>query len=286
MTKGFHIVAGLPRSGSTLLCNLLNMNPSFHASSTSSLLSLIKSQHKTFSHSDTAKAENRLELQPRLAKAQKAFIESYCDYGKVYFDKNRDWPSFISQLDYILNNTDTKIIWCYRHPLDIIASMENTHQKTILLEYTDDLVKNDAMNTLSKRVNTWIQDEGIISRSVNYLQDAIEQGYSDRIAIIRYSDIYTDPQLTLDTIHSFIGESYYNYSNKDFKDLIQTTEEADTLYNYKYPHKIKEGVINPPKPRSLPDTYTEEIVNQYKWIIDHCKEEPEINKVSNQLIQL
>ena len=36
-----HMIAGLPRSGSTLLCNILNQNPRFHATSTSGILEIV-----------------------------------------------------------------------------------------------------------------------------------------------------------------------------------------------------------------------------------------------------
>lgn len=39
--KIIHLMAGLPRSGSTLMCNILNQNPRFHATSTSGILDIV-----------------------------------------------------------------------------------------------------------------------------------------------------------------------------------------------------------------------------------------------------
>ena len=39
--KNVHFISGMPRSGSTLLCNILNQNPRFHATGTSGVLDLL-----------------------------------------------------------------------------------------------------------------------------------------------------------------------------------------------------------------------------------------------------
>jgi sulfotransferase len=59
--KKLHLIAGLPRSGSTLLCNILNMNPNFYATPTSPLIDVIRNIRSTFSHNVTFKTQNRLE---------------------------------------------------------------------------------------------------------------------------------------------------------------------------------------------------------------------------------
>ena len=49
----FNLIAGMPRSGSTLLCNLLNMNPEVHATATSPVMDVISNMRSTFSHVST-----------------------------------------------------------------------------------------------------------------------------------------------------------------------------------------------------------------------------------------
>ena len=39
--KNFNIITGMPRSGSTLLCNILSQNPAFHAGATSPLPEMV-----------------------------------------------------------------------------------------------------------------------------------------------------------------------------------------------------------------------------------------------------
>jgi hypothetical protein len=94
--------------------------------------------------------------------------------------------------------------------------------------------------TLERRISTYTSPEGLISFPVEALKDALEMGYGHRILFIKYYDLTNNPKETLARIHEFIGEDYYEY---DFKNIKQSTWEFDGVYNYKFPHTIKEGEI-------------------------------------------
>ena len=136
--KKIHLISGLPRSGSTLLCNLLNMNPKFHDTPTSPVIDTLKSMRSTFSHNATFKTQNRLDLMEPMRRGMKGFIEGFYEDKDIVFDKCRGWTSNISLLDEILGNTDTKIIWTYRDPVEVVSSVEKRYQDTILLENVDE----------------------------------------------------------------------------------------------------------------------------------------------------
>ena len=262
-----HLIAGLPRSGSTLLCNLLNMNPKFHATATSPLLDVVRNIRSTFSHNVTYKSHNRLEEVDSIKRATKAFIENYYDQDKeVIFDKSRGWTSNLGILDEIMGNKDTKIIWTYRDPVEIISSIEKHHQKTLMFESNDEAGGLD-FSTLEARVNVFINDNGIVARPVWALNDAYDMGLQDRILLIRYGDLTLNPQETLNRIHKFLGLENYHYSQNDFKDLKQTTNEFDGVYNYKFPHSIKEGEVKYVKHDvKLPQHIIEKINTRFSWI--------------------
>ena len=60
--KNFHMIAGLPRAGSTLLCQILNSNPNFHVTPTSGVLDMLKIMRSQFSQNPTWRAQKRLEI--------------------------------------------------------------------------------------------------------------------------------------------------------------------------------------------------------------------------------
>lgn len=238
--RKFHMISGLPRAGTTLLCNILNMNDKFHVTPTSAVLDTVKAMRSNFSNDVTWKAQNRLEIYENFRNGLKGFIDGYFYDKDVVFDKSRGWPSNIRLLDEILKNTDSKIIFCYRDPVEIIGSIEAQYQKTLLLENVDEQIAPGAFATLDRRIGAFLNEGGLVSFPVEALRDAIEMGYGDRILIIKYYDLTNNTQIVLDDIHDFIGEPRITYN---FKNLKQSTFEFDGLYNYKFLHTIKEGDV-------------------------------------------
>jgi sulfotransferase len=110
------MIAGLPRSGSTLLCQILNMNPDFQATQTSPLAEMLNAQQSVFSHSPSFKAVDRMDYYDKFADAQKAFIKAYYSGDKIVFDKNRGWTNSLRNIDEIFDHSDSKVIWTYRGP--------------------------------------------------------------------------------------------------------------------------------------------------------------------------
>lgn len=255
--KKFHTIAGMPRAGSTLLCNILNMNEDFHVTPTSGVIDIIKTMRSNFSHNVTWKAQNRLQLMDDFQRGLKGFLDGFFEDKNVVFDKNRSWPINLSLIDEVLKNEDTKIIWCYRDPVEVISSIESRYQKTILLENSDEQAVPAAFSTLDRRVGTYING-GLVDSVVEMLIDAIEMGYHKRIMIVRYHDLTNNTQAVLDDIHDFIGEPRKVY---DLSQLKQNTFENDGVYNYKFMHKIKEGGVKYKKGDfQLPQKYVD-IIN-------------------------
>lgn len=256
----------MPRSGSTLLCNLLNMNPRFHATATSPVIDVLSNMRSTFSHNVTFKTNDRPNQYENMRQGMKGFVDGFYHDKDVVFDKCRGWSNHLPILDEVLGHKNTKIIWTYRNPVDVVSSVEKHYQKSILLENADEGAGAD-FSTLGARVDNFINDGGIVARPVWLLNDAYEMGYADRILFVKYWDITNKPQETLEKIHAFLGEDHFQYDTNDFKDLKQTTVEFDGLYNYKFPHTIKEGEVKYVKHNvNLPEHLIEKINHRFSWV--------------------
>ncbi len=263
--KKLVLIAGLPRSGSTLLCNILNMNPKFHATATSPMIDMVSSLRSVYSHNVTSKSHNRLEEMDNFRNGVKGFIEGYFSDKDVVFDKSRGWTSKIDVMEEVLG-CEIKIIWTYRDPVQIINSIESKHQKTILLENADEAAGGN-FTTLSQRVDLFINDGGIVATPVWLLNDAFDMGLQNRIHIIKYGDLTNNTQTVMNSIHEFIGEDFYPYAENNFIDLKQSTNEFDGIYNYKFPHNIKEGGINHVEhPITLPQYLVDRINQRFSWV--------------------
>lgn len=238
--RNFHMIAGLPRAGSTLLCQILNSNPTFHVTPTSGVLDMLKLMRSGFSQNPTWRAQKRLEIYENFRRGMQGFVEGFFHDSKVVFDKNRGWPANIKLIDSVFDDNKSKVIWLYRDPVEIISSIEAQYEKTYLLENMDESAAPGAFMTLDRRVGTYASPEGIIGQPVEFLKDALEMGYGSRILLIKYYDLTNDTQKVLNTIHNFIGETPYEY---DLQNIKQSTWEFDGIYNYKFLHQIREGEI-------------------------------------------
>jgi sulfotransferase len=265
-----HFVSGLPRSGSTLLCNLLNMNPDFYATPTSPTLDMVMQMRKVFSHNPSYKNVNRLEEAHRFKAGVSSYLHAYFQDKKVVFDKNRAWVNKLPIMDRLMGNENSKVIFCYRNPVEVFQSIENQYQKTILMENVDEGHNELAFATLYNRVENFIgQNFTVMSTPVSLLEDALTQGQGHRILIVRYDKLCSEPQQTLNMIHEFIGEPIGDY---DFTMLRQSTFENDAAYNYKFPHSIREGEIKySPTRINLPKEAVERIQNKFEWIISRVE---------------
>jgi sulfotransferase len=222
----------------------------------------------TFSHNITAKTHNRLDEMENMRMGMKGFLEGFYHDKDVVFDKCRGWTANLQLLDKILGHNETKIIWTYRDPVEVVSSVEKRYQDTLLLENADEGAGGN-FGTLDARINNFINDGGIVASPVWLLDDAFKQGYGDRILIVRYWDLTNHPQRTLQMIHDFIGEDSYQYDKEDFRDLKQTTQEFDGFYNYKFMHTIKEGEVKYKKHDvTLPPDIIEKINHRFTWVND------------------
>jgi sulfotransferase len=259
--RKFNIIAGLPRAGSTLLCQILNSNPKHYVTPTSGVIDMLKNMRSTFSHNPSFKAQNRLEVYNDFRAGLKGFLDGYFGSKEVVFDKSRGWTNNISLLDNILKNDDTKIIWCYRDPVEIISSIEAQYQKTILMENTDESSMPGAFMTLDRRIGTYANEDGLVGHPIIALKDAIEMGYLNRILFVKYFDLTNNTQFVMNAIHQFIGEDKFEY---DFKNVKQSTFEWDGTYNYKFLHTIKEGEVKWKKADiTLPNKYIQAINEKF-----------------------
>ena len=262
--RKINVLGGLPRAGTTLAAQILNSNPNFHVTPTSGIIDSVKSIRSNFSQSPTWRAQDRIKLMPNIRQAMKGFLNGFFFDKDVVFDKSRGWSNNISLLDNILENEETKILFFYRDPVEIVGSIEAQYQKTILLENTDEASAPGAFSTLDRRVGTFINDDSIISYPIESLRDAIEMGYGNRILFIKYFDLTNNTQAVMDLIHNFIGEPLYTY---DLANIKQSTYEWDGVYNYKFLHTIKEGEIKWKKADiTLPKNYADAISERFKAI--------------------
>ncbi len=242
MTKKIHFISGLPRSGSTLLCNILNQNPKFHATSTSGILEIILSIRNQW--------ENVAELRASPNKAGKAavinnILHNYVSIIKrpVYFDKSRAWIAYIELAEAILGEK-VKILVPVRKITDILSSFENLYRKNAHeWQFPQEKSHFFEWQTVDGRAGIWMRNDQPVGIAYNRIRDAISRGYGDRLLFMEFDHLTNNPKETMDAVYDFLEEDSFKHN---FNKVKQVTQEDDDIHGIPGLHIIRSKVAPVP----------------------------------------
>lgn len=231
-----HAVAGLPRSGSTLLCDLLNQRPDVYASSTSSLPVALATLVKHISEAETTTSElvGLPDARDRHLGVLRAVASVWHgDQGdKVTFDKSRSWAYNWPILRQIA--PDSIVVVTIRDPRDVFASTERQHLATA--QY--------GLGTQAERMEDLMKPEGLIGSAIVGVEDLVRRK-AENVLYLPFWHLVTQPQDSLDVIAEKVGLDRFEC---DVDQVKSTAYDLDELWRFKYPHRRPgPAAVKPPK---------------------------------------
>jgi sulfotransferase len=247
MQKRYYFMAGLPRSGSTLLSSLLNQNPNICSGPSSPVLS-------TMFALESHLAQDELFMgypKPEQAKNMIGSVidQFYADVDKpVVIDKNRAWASRIPYIEGYIGQK-AKIICPVRDVEEIFTSIitmirRNPYQEgNPRINFVDEqLIKNNIPLNDLNRCNFLISPRGILGQSLNSMKECMENETKDRLHIVEYKDLVSKPQETMNKLYEFLGEEKFEH---DFQNVKNVHRERDLLtYGLADMHEVRSEVKN------------------------------------------
>lgn len=257
-----NLIAGLPRSGSTLLCNILNQNPRFQATTTSILPSLCAGVSNFCSNSIEYKADldkSRTKAQTQLGRAIEGLVQGWNSvYEKeVIFDKSRGWIHNFLMMQSIY--PEIKMIVMIRDLRSVFASIEKQNRKTAL--FCD--AQNPVDKTINARASKMFSAQGIIGGPIVGIRDMIQRK-PQGVIFLQYESLAENPSDVMKTLYETLGEEYFEH---DFKNVKNTAQDPDGLYLHKYPHK-GDGEVKPSKidwQQFVPYDIVKEIMGRFEF---------------------
>ncbi len=239
--KSLNVVTGLPRSGSTLLCNILNQNLEFHASSTSTLPIIMANASLAFSSSVEIQGElirDREATELRMCNSLRAFANAWHSQDKIIFDKSRGWASHTLLLQQLFPESLSIIM--VRDLRAVFGSVEKQHRVNPIL----DLGNTPQEKTIFTRADKMFSPQGLIGGPIVGIEDVLRRNLN-KTMIVQYEAFCENPGMVLERIYSKLsGVSYFEH---DFTDVQKTAEEVDALYLHKFPHEGS-GKVEPTDP--------------------------------------
>lgn len=238
--KEVFFINGMPRSGSTLLCNIIAQNPDFHVTPTSGLSELIRGIHQFWKQNPVIKASETPEKQLQIIKD--LFQSYHSDTERpIVFNKSRGWASLIELIENALNRP-VKILTTTRKITCILSSLEKLYRKEIKL-INSPMETGPAMATLEGRINVWTSQEGLVGSTFNSIRDAVMRGHKEKFHFIDFDELTRSPEVIIKSLYRFLEKPYFNH---DFNNVKQYTKENDAEHGFTDLHTIR-PVIKPTK---------------------------------------
>lgn len=233
MEKTIHFVAGLPRSGSTLITNILKQNPKVHGESVSSLSSIFGSVNASWSSMETNQEYNNTDAKVGVLKSVLQGYYSHID-KPIIVDKDRGWIPLLPQVEAILNRK-VKIVVCVRNPAEILTSFEKLRKENPMFFTKADSILREGSN-IASRAYFYAGPEGPMGLSHRNIKDAITMGYLDRFLFIDYNRFCNSPKSQTKRIYEFLELPKFEH---DFEKIVQTEVYNDIAVGLPNLHKIK-----------------------------------------------
>lgn len=256
-------IAGLPRAGSTLLCQLLATHPDIYCEGhTSPLCNALVTTRRTISHETSMLSQLDAQFDTsygHLKSALQGFFNGwYADCDKpLVADKNRAWLHCIELLLHLEPNA--RILIPLRELGQVYGSIESQHQKTILLDFIDSMADFDRM-TRADQLFARDKSIGAPLLSIQAIQD-LPAAVRKRLYFVKFEDLVQSPASTMSPIFQWLGLPDHRI---DPHALNVRPHESDSHYRFKYRHTQK-SYIEAGTPHAVPQRIQQLIQQACKW---------------------
>lgn len=264
MVEKIYYQSSLPRSGSSLLQNIMGQNPDFYVTPTSGVLELIFASRGNYTNSSEFKAQDSQQMKNGFINFCKegmfGFYNAITD-KKYVMDKSRGWGIHYDFLNEI--HPKPKIICMVRDLRDVFASMERNFRENP--DKQDSVLDWSTMQgtTVPKRIDVWASGPPI-GLAIERLNEMFRIGVASNILFIKFEDLCLYPEEQMKKIYQYLELPYYEH---DFDNIEQLTKEDDEVYGIYGDHKVRTK-LEPVRSRAnelLGKDVSDWIYNNYQW---------------------
>jgi sulfotransferase len=264
MIKRVFYNASFPRSGSTLLQNVLGQNPDIFPSPTSGMFTMMLECRNLFTNHILFQAQNQDELLPGFSSFLKNGINGYYSglTDKPYaIDKFRGWHgeyNFVNAYD-----PNPKIVVMVRDLRSIFSSMEKKYRANPLKDFNVTDYKFPKGNSVITRIDDMAQ-KPMLDLPLENLWQCIIDGNDKHIHFIKFEDFCKFPTEAMEELYEYLELPYYEH---DFNNIEQITHENDQVYGPYADHTIRKN-FTPPKEdyiNVIGEHASNYIYEKYQW---------------------
>lgn len=260
--KTYYFLAGLPRSGNTLLSSILNQNPDIYSSHLSPIAGILWNyEQNVYNIENVIKLENK---EPILNVGKNVIVNYYSNINKpIIIDREKAWatePNIGIIKKYI--TPTPKIIFTVRPIIEILASFINIIPEYSYIDrameatgwwYKDYLSKND------NRCDYLMSPGGQIDKILLSINQVINSNNKGMFHIVSYDDIVNKPDDTLTGIYEFLQLPNYKHN---FNNIVKLEKDNDEILGQPANlHKIRPKLNKISKKPE--DVLSQYVINKY-----------------------
>lgn len=267
MQKKIVVLAGLPRSGSTVLASILNQNTTIAASANSPLVEVLVNVDHHLRMTEQARASLQAT---HITNILQHIITGFYAHTErtVIFDKSRAWPQ-PHNLAVLARSTEQPVI-CIAMVRDIPSIVSSFLRKIHAYPDVDNyidraLLQANRPRTDWERAHWLLSPGGTVYESYHSLKSGFDSKWHSHINCLEYDDLVAEPEQTLRTVYDIIDEPYFQH---DFEAINNVTPEDDTVYGIPGLHEIRSQLRKTaPDPRRElpPELYAECSAVDHFW---------------------
>ena len=223
MRQQYHFMAGLPRSGSTVLASILNQNPAVYVTPTSPLLDLLYLNEQAWRKAPSVISN---PIPSQVESISQGIIRGCWAHvpQNIIIDKHRAWAKNLRTIEYIFKK-EPKVIMTHRDIPSILASfltlLHNTNQSP---HYIDQalLQRNLPLNDENRVDILW---NYYVKEGCEQFNMAIQTNRS-AVLIVEYDVLIQYKKETLSKVYDFLELPPWEH---DFDNIENKTADDDLV---------------------------------------------------------
>ena len=260
MNHQYYFMGGMARSGSTLLCAILQQNPKLYVSEQSPVCDLTYKLNLLF---DNNQFYQGCPNEQRRINTLKGLIDNYYQdvQQEIVIDKFRSWgtPYNFSMIESLYTDK-AKIICPVRDVIECVASLlvlikKHKNKKSFI----DIRLESKGLDiTDENRCEEIINGDGGLMHNLFAMEHSKYE--PNHYHFVEYNDLVNDPSKVMKNLYEFLEIDHYEHN---FKYINFTSQSRDSDY-YGIPdlHKVRKKIskksVNPSDilPNSIIDKYS------------------------------
>jgi sulfotransferase len=264
MDKKFFFMAGLPRSGGTMLSSILNQNPDIYVSPQSVLPNTLGSTYNQYSSRENKDSDQWDNIYRVMEMIIPTFYGGYKE--KYIIDKSFSWlePHPYVILEHHLKNP-IRVICPVRNVVDILASWNRLCENDPNNKFDPAILQKDKTkrSMADKRADYFMSigdAENDIRKGIENMKRILHSQLKNNIMLVDYDDLILDTENTVNKVYDFLGIEHYDAN----LDNLSTPHTYTDHWGVKNHHKVKKTVQR--ENYVLEDIFSPSIIKKYSGL--------------------